>query len=254
MDILGVHMDEFLLGMLAAALWGHVYHVPFKELEHCLLDTFAGHVTGDGGIVSLAGDLVYLVDEDYSPLGLLHIEVGLLQQAGKDTLHVFSDIAGLGQDRSIHDRERDIQQLGDGPCKQGLAGPGGSDKKDVRLLELDSVVRGFPQVVVDPLVMVVDSHGKHLLGPVLPNHIFIKEGLDVLGFLQVAQLSERFAFPDGVDGIHEIIMREGDTVAADEPFYTLKQEGHVFLGSSTEHAMPWRACFLSARHLTFSSL
>ena len=129
-------MDEFLFRMLAAALRRDIHHIPLQELEHGLLNAFARHVTGDGRIVGLAGDLVDLVDEDDAALGLLEVEISLLQQPGEDAFDILAHIAGLGQDGGVHDGEGHVQLLGDGLRQQRLARSRGPHQQDVGLLQL----------------------------------------------------------------------------------------------------------------------
>src|SRR5678815_2609420 len=59
-----------------------------------------------------------------------------------------------------------------------LPPPRGSDEQDVRLVELDIVVtsgRG-----VDALVVIVDRHRQRLLRVLLPDHVLVEDGLDLL--------------------------------------------------------------------------
>ena len=46
-DILSVDMEEFLLRMLSATLWGNIDHTSLKKLEHGLLHSLSGHVAGN---------------------------------------------------------------------------------------------------------------------------------------------------------------------------------------------------------------
>ena len=85
-DVGRVDLDEFLMGVLAAALGRHRRGRPLQDLEQRLLHTLARHVTGDRRVLALAGDLVDLVDVDDPGLGPLHVVVGRLDQldAGHD--------------------------------------------------------------------------------------------------------------------------------------------------------------------------
>ena len=74
-DVLRVHLDELLMRVLPAALGRHVGHRALHDLQQGLLHTFAGYVPGDGGILTLPGDLVDLVHVDDAVLSPLHIEV-----------------------------------------------------------------------------------------------------------------------------------------------------------------------------------
>ena len=79
-DVLGVDGDEFLLGVLAAALWGYAHFGPFEQLQKCLLNPLTAHVARDGRVVALAGNFVHLVDEDDAAFGLLHVVIRRLEQ------------------------------------------------------------------------------------------------------------------------------------------------------------------------------
>ena len=63
-DVLGVDLDELLLGVLAPALGRHIAHRTLQDLQQRLLHALAAHVPGDGGVLRLAGDLVDLIDVD----------------------------------------------------------------------------------------------------------------------------------------------------------------------------------------------
>ena len=189
-DVLRVHVDELLLGMLAAALRRDVHHIPFQELQHRLLHALARHVAGDGRVVGLAGDLVDLVDEDDAALGLLEVEIGLLQQPGEDALDILAHIAGLGEDGGVHDGEGHVQLLGDGLRQQRLARSRGPHQQDVGLLQLHAVVGLADQVVADALVVVVHGHGEDGLGPVLADDILVQVGLDLLRLRGIVQRTD----------------------------------------------------------------
>ena len=113
-DVLRVHLDHGLIGVLAATLRGDVDDGALQELEQPLLDALAADVACDGGIVPLAGDLVDLVDEDDAALGRRHVVVGDLQQARQQALDVLTDVAGLRQYGGVYDGEGYLQEAGDG--------------------------------------------------------------------------------------------------------------------------------------------
>src|SRR5262249_32652057 len=79
-DVGRIDLEKFLLGVLSAALGRDAGSRPLDDLEKRLLHTLAGHVARDGGVVTLAGDLVDLVDVDDAPLALLDVVVGVLEQ------------------------------------------------------------------------------------------------------------------------------------------------------------------------------
>ena len=138
-DIGGVHLDELLLRVLAAALGRHAGHGAFDDLQQGLLHPFAGDVPGDGGRVGFAGDLVDFVDVDDAPGGLLHIVIRHLEQVEDDVLHVLAHIAGFGQGGGVGNGKGHVQGAGQGLGQQGLARAGGSDQQDVALLDLHTI-------------------------------------------------------------------------------------------------------------------
>ncbi len=98
--------------MFASALWGDRGYRAFDQFEQGLLHPFAGYVTGDGWIISLAGNLVDLIDVDDAGLGLFHIVIAFLQQLLDDALHILTDVTGLGQCGGIGDGEGHIEEPG----------------------------------------------------------------------------------------------------------------------------------------------
>src|SRR5262249_17968454 len=98
-DVGGIDLKEVLVRVLPAALWRHVRHAPFDDLEERLLDALAGDIPRDAGVVALARDLVDLVDVDDPPFGLLDVEVGGLDEVEEDVLDIFADVSRLGEGR-----------------------------------------------------------------------------------------------------------------------------------------------------------
>ena len=113
-NVVGVHLDELLMGVLPAALRRHVGHGALQDFQQRLLHALAGHVPGDGGVLALAGDLVDLVHIDDAVLRQLHVEIRRLQQPQQDVLHVVSHITGFGEGGSVGDGEGDLQHPGQG--------------------------------------------------------------------------------------------------------------------------------------------
>ena len=111
--------------MLAAALRRNIGDRAFQNLEQRLLHALARNVARDRRILVLPADLIDFVDVDDALLALLHVAIGRLQKLQDDVLDVFAHIPGFGQRGGIHDRERHIQNLGQGLRHQGLAGAGG---------------------------------------------------------------------------------------------------------------------------------
>ena len=76
------------------------------------MHALAGDIAGDGRVVRLAGDLVYLVDIDDAGLRLLHIVLAFLQELLNDVLDILAHIAGFGQRGRVGNGERHIEQAG----------------------------------------------------------------------------------------------------------------------------------------------
>ena len=66
-----------------------------KDLQQRLLDALAGHVTGDGRVLGLAGNLVDLVDIDDAALRFFHVVIGVLDEFEQDVFDVLADVACL---------------------------------------------------------------------------------------------------------------------------------------------------------------
>ena len=166
--------------VLAPSLRRNVGDRALQDLEQGLLDTLARDVPGDRWVLPLAGDLVHLVDVDDASFRLFLVVAGGLIQLQDDVLDVLSHVAGLGQGRRVHDRERHREKLGQGLGEKGLTRAGRADQQDVGLLELDVQLPVLLQVI-DALVVVVDRHRELLLGLVLTDHVPVEELLDLLG-------------------------------------------------------------------------
>ena len=108
-DVRRVHLDELLVGMLAAALGRDARHGPFNELEEGLLHTLARNVAGDGGVFRFPADLVDLVDVHDAPLGALDVVVRVLEKLEDDVLNVFAHVARLGEGGGVGDGERHVE-------------------------------------------------------------------------------------------------------------------------------------------------
>ena len=166
-------MNIVLVGMLAPAFWWHVDHCSLKQLEQSLLHTLSADVARYGGVIALAGNLVNLVNEHYSPLGSRHIKVGDLQQTAKDALDILANIAGLREHGGINDGEGDIKKLGYGACKKCLACTRGANHYDIALLYLHTILAiGLLQT----LVMIVHRYCQMALGLILPDDVLVEVG------------------------------------------------------------------------------
>ena len=239
--VLGVDVDEFLLGMLAATLRRNIDNIALKEFQHSLLHSLSGHVARDGGIVRLARDFVNLINEYNTPLCLLHVKVSLLKKSREYALNVLSDIAGLRENGRVHNRERDIKHARNGLREQSLSCSGRAHHQDITLFKLDVVLRSiWRKIVLQALVVVVNSHCKLFLCSVLTNHILVEECgylmrledllLRVCGSLRslLLRMPKR---------LFHILMPHLHTIRADAGVQALEQERNFVLAPAAEHAV-----------------
>jgi hypothetical protein len=174
--VAGIDLDVLLLGVLAAALRGHRGRRPLENLEQRLLHPLAGDVARDRRVLALAGDLVDLVDVDDPPLAVTDVEVGRLQQAHEDILHVLTHVPRLGERGRVDDGEGDLEDTGQRLRQQRLADAGGAYKQDVGLLQLHVLHHA---AVIHPAVVVVDGDGERLLRLLLADHVLVQDILDL---------------------------------------------------------------------------
>lgn len=175
--------------MLAATLRRNGSDRAFHDLQKRLLDALARHVTRDGRVVRLAGNLVDLVDIDDAALGALDIVIRSLQQLQDDVFHVLADITGFGQRRCVRHGEGNVDDAGECLGKIGLAATRRTDEHDVRLRQLDIAVLGR---VREALVMVVNGHRQDFLRLLLTDDVFVEDLDDVLrGGHTLARLHHR---------------------------------------------------------------
>ena len=208
-DVGRVDLQEVLLRVLATTLGRDRGDRALEDLEQRLLDALTGHVARDRGVVTLARDLVDLVDVDDAALGLLHVVVGVLKQRDDDVLDVLTDVARLGEAGRVGDREGHVEDAREGLREQGLARAGRPDQQDVALLQL-GLVRAL--LDVDPLVVVVDRDRDDLLGPLLPDDVVVQHGADVLGLGDLARpLLPLFL----LHFLSEDVVAQGDALVAD---------------------------------------
>src|ERR1700746_2603475 len=226
-DVGGVDLQELLLRMLAAALRRDRSHRAFHYLQQRLLHTLARDVAGDRGVVGFAADLVDLVDIDDAALRALDIVVGRLQQLQDDVLDSLADIAGFGQRRRVRHGERHVENPRQRLREQRLARAGRTDQKNVRLRKLDVVVLGL---VIEPLVVILDRAGAHLLGVALADHIVVEDLADFLRRRDaVARLHQR-----GLVLLADDIHAELNAFVADEDRRSCDQLADLVLGLSAE--------------------
>ena len=161
--------------MLAAALRRNIAHSALQNLQQGLLHALTAHIAGDGGVLTLAGDLVDLVDIDNTDLCLLHIKIRCLDQLEQNVLHILAHITGFGQGGGIGNGEGNAQHFCQSLCQQGLAHAGRTQQQHVGLLQLHIAALAAE----DALVVVVDRDGQHTLCLVLTDHILIQTFLDL---------------------------------------------------------------------------
>jgi len=218
--LLRVHLDELLVGMLPASLGRHVGNGPLHDLQQSLLDTLAGYVPGDGGVLALPGDLVDLISIDDAVLRPLHVEVRGLEQPQQDVLHIVAHIAGLRQGGGVRNGEGHLQNPGQCLGEQRLAGTGGPQQQDVALLQLHILV----PAEVDPFVVVVHRHGQGHLGLVLADDVLVQHVLDLAGrgqlIRQVLQCAGRGVLKPIVQNAHaqlDVLITDEQTGSLDHP-------------------------------------
>ncbi len=229
-DVGGVDLQELLLRVLAAALRRHRSDRAFHDLQERLLHALARHVAGDRGVVGLAADLVDLVDVDDATLRALDVVVGGLQELQDDVLDVLADIAGFGQRRRVRHRERHVEDARERLRKQRLAAAGRPDQEDVRLGQLDVVVLGL---VVEPLVVIVDSDRQDLLGVILPDHVVVENLADFLRRRDaVARLHQR-----GLVLLADDVHAQFDALVADEDGGPGNELAHLVLALAAKRAV-----------------
>src|SRR5688572_8919762 len=231
-DVGGVHLDEILVRVLAAALRGHRGDRAFDQLQERLLHTFAGYVARDRGVVGLARDLVDLVDVDDAALRLVDIVVAILQELLNDVLDVLADVARLGERGCVRDDERNIQKPRQRLCEERLARAGRPDQQDVRLGELDLVVLGE---VLEPLVVVVDRDRENLLRLVLADDVLVEDVADLARGRQV-RLGALAALIGG-GFLADDVVAKLDALVADEDRRAGDQLSYLVLALAAERAV-----------------
>src|SRR5581483_5388797 len=174
-----VYGSEFLVRMLSSALGRYVGYGAFQDLQQSLLHAFPRNVAGDRGILVLAANLIDFVNVDDASLRAANVAFGGLQQLKDDIFDVLANVARFRQGCRVHDRERNIQHLGECLGQQSFTRPGGTDQKNVGLGQFNTIPCALA-VHVNVLVVVVKSDGQFLLGLLLADDVFIDEGLYLL--------------------------------------------------------------------------
>src|SRR4030095_15003662 len=143
-DAAGVDANVFLLWMLASALGRHVADGAFANLQHRLRYALARDIAGERNVLGFAGDFVDLVDVDDALLRALHFEVGILEQAQDDILHVLAHVAGLSERGGVSDGKRHVEDGGERTGEERLPRAGIADEQNIALLDFDVALAGGP--------------------------------------------------------------------------------------------------------------
>ena len=218
--------------MLAAALRRHPSDRAFDQLEQRLLHALARHVAGDRRVVALARDLVDLVDVDDAALRLLDVVVALLQQLLDDVLDVFADVARFGERRGVGDHERHVEEPRERLREERLAGAGRADQQDVRLGELDLVVR-FADL--EPLVVVVDRDRQDLLRGLLADHVLVEALADFVRRRKLVAIGAR-RLGSGAFFANDVVAKL-DALVANEYRRARNELPHLVLALAAEGAI-----------------
>src|SRR5207342_694024 len=88
------------------------------------------------------------------------------------------NVPGFGERGGVRDRERNVEDSGEGLSEERFADAGGPDQQDVRLVELDVVLTERGRV--DALVVIVDRDGERLLRLLLTDYVLVESVLDLL--------------------------------------------------------------------------
>ena len=188
-DIFGVDRYHLLIRMLAPSIRRHEHSRAFQKLKQSLLHTLAADIAGDRGVVALTGNLVDLIDKDYTLFGTLHVIVAILEQSCQKRLDILAYISGLCEDRGVDYCEGNIEKTSYTLGKQCLSGSGRTDHDDVGFLDLHLLLirlrygilkRCLRSLLVacgllrHSFVMIIDGHRKVLLRLILTDHILVK--------------------------------------------------------------------------------
>ena len=176
-----IHRNILLIRMLTASLRRYIDYRALQQFQQSLLYAFTTHVTGNARVVRLTSYLVNLVNKDDASLRSFHIIICHLQQTGKDTLDVLTNVACLCEYSSIYYRKRHIQHLRNSTSQQGLTRSRRTDHDNVRFLYLNTI---FVCRLLQSFVMVINCYGKETFCLILTYHILIKVFFDFFRFWQ----------------------------------------------------------------------
>ena len=209
---------------------------PFQDLQQRLLHTLAGDITRDRNVLAFAGYLVQLVDIDDAALGAFHIKIRRLQKAEKDVLHIFADIARLGECGGVGNGERHIQHARERLRKERFAAAGGADEQNVGLLQLHIGLL----VVINALIVVVNGDGKRDLRRLLPDDVFVEEFLDLCRLRKVVHGRRARRALSRIGALRQVLIHDvhakTHAVAADVGAVAGDQLVHLILCPTAESA------------------
>ena len=190
-NVLGIDMDELLLGMLAPPLRWHARLGALEDLEKRLLNALARHVTRDGEILGLASYLVYLVHVDDAHLRPLDVAICGCDELEQDILHVFAHIARLGQRRRVGDAKRHLKEARQRLGQKRLSRSRGAKEQDVAFGKLDVLgflLGGLFTVTVrvpvvtreDATIVIVDGNAHRALRLLLTHYVLRELVVDLM--------------------------------------------------------------------------
>ena len=162
--------------MLSSPLGWNRSHRPLKDLQQCLLYALAGNISCNRYILRLLCDLIDLINIDNAMLCPFNIVIGSLDQLQENVFHIFTYITCLRQRSGICNGKRHIDYPRQCLGKKGFSGTGRSQHQNVAFLQFDSQIIACQY----PLVMIIHSHRKDLLGLILSDDIIIQKSFQFL--------------------------------------------------------------------------
>ncbi|CKT23304.1 Uncharacterised protein [Mycobacterium tuberculosis] len=242
----GVDLDELLMRVLTAPLRRNRRLSALQDFQQGLLNALTGDVASNRRVLTLAGDLVDLVDVDDAGLGAFDVVVGGLNKFEQDVLDVLADVTGLGQRGGVGDGKRHVKHRGQRLGQVGLATTGGSEHQDVRLGQLNGLTSGVTALLpgLDPLVVVVHRHGQRAFGGILPDDVALEE-LPDLG--RLGQLVEFHIVGVG-EFLFDDLVTQVDALIADVHAGAGNELLDLFLALPAERALQQVTTVSYARH------
>src|SRR6266481_2065094 len=132
-NISGVHLEEFLLRVLPAALRRDARHRSFNNLQQGLLYPFTRNVPGNRWVVRFPRDFIDLVDVNDPPLRFFNVVIGSLEKAQNNILNILSNVSCFRKAGSIGDSERNLKKTSQSLGQKGFPGSRRPKEKDVAL-------------------------------------------------------------------------------------------------------------------------